>query len=180
MGLKIKGWVNVTSGDTDALKVLTTFQRPKVSSLYIGRHRCPWACLCCNWCVSQKPQFLLQWCVLWGEVQQWHRWTGSCCAGGRLRGNQRGGDFLDFDSKCLVKINVLFRNIGWLRTPGPPTGAMMAMSSCLRRTTTVEWPLLPPMLFLTWGEERQYVQMYAQKLYNNKNVAFMTLLLKLM
>ena len=59
---------------------------------------------------------------------------------------------LDFDSKCLVIINVLCRNIGWLRTPGPPTGAMMVMSSCLRRTTTVEWPLLPPMLSLTWDK----------------------------
>ena len=59
---------------------------------------------------------------------------------------------LDFYSKCLVEINVLCRNIGWLRTPGPPTGAMMAMSSCLRRTTTVEWPLLPPMLSLTWDK----------------------------
>ena len=49
MGFKIKGWVNVTSGDTDALKVFTTtLKRPKVSSLYIGRHRCPWACVCWN------------------------------------------------------------------------------------------------------------------------------------
>ena len=34
---------------------------------------------------------------------------------------------------------------GSSRTPGPPTGATMATSSCRVSTTTVEWLQLPPL-----------------------------------
>ena len=37
------------------------------------------------------------------------------------------------------------RSTGLSRTPGPPTGAMMATSSCLRKTTTVGLPRQPHM-----------------------------------
>ena len=50
VGLKIKGWVNVTSGDTEALKVKFVIKDDislQLLHIILGRHRRPWSSVRC-------------------------------------------------------------------------------------------------------------------------------------